>query len=103
MTGTVENSVIIAKTSSPQFKSSLFGIFNYGGEINIDDKYGVRFSPIGKDKKFLHIKIIVYGDKPSYKLNKFVKIKKVKEKVEKKKLKEINLEVAKEMDLFDEV
>lgn len=103
MTGTVENSIIIAKTSKPQFKKSLFGIFNYGGEININDKFGVRFSPVGKGKKFLHIKIIVYGEKPSYKLNKFVKIKKVKEKRKKKKPKEIDLEVAKEMDLFDEV
>lgn len=100
---TTENSIIVAKTSKPLHKGNLFGILSYGGEINIDDKYGVRISKIGKD--FAHIKIVLYGEKPSYKIHKDVKIKKVVEKVYDKRPKkeDYDMKIDKEISLFDDL
>ena len=108
---TTENSIITAKTSTPLHKGNLFGILAHGGEINIDDKYGVRISKVNDN--FVHIKIVMYGEKPTYKIHKDVKIKKVIEKEiiikekkiyvkEKKPDKEAyKMKVGKEVNLFD--
>ena len=103
MSDTVENSIIIAKTSKPLYRGSVFGVFSNGGELNIDDKYGIRVSKVSKD--FFHLKIILYGEKPSYKVNKFFKIKKIEVpiiKYKKPEKKGYEMKVEKEVGLFDE-
>jgi len=96
---TVENSIILCKTSKPFHRGQILGVFSNGGEINIDDKFGVRVSKVGKE--FWHMKIIVYGDKPAYKVNKFVKVVKTIAKKEEKK--EFEMIVQEGGDLFDEL
>ena len=100
---TVKESIILCKTSKPLHKGQLFGVMANGGEINIDDKFGVRFSRVSDI--FWHCKLIVYGEKPSYKVNKFVKVIKQIQKVKaiKEDKKEFEMIVNEGGDLFDEL
>ena len=115
MVETTENSLIVAKTTTPIHKGQFFGVFSNGGEINIDNKYGVRVSKLGNGN-FFHIKILMYGEKPAYKINKFVKVKKVIKEVpviKEKLVKEIKyvdkpkedyeMKIDKEVSLFEDL
>jgi len=111
MVVTTENSIILSKTSKPLYRGQLLGVFSNGGEVNIDDKYGIRISKVSTD--FYHIKLLIYGEKPAYKVNKFVKIKKVIEKVPvikykkpltiKKIKKDYEMKIEREVDLFEDM
>lgn len=101
---TLNNSIILAKTPKPIHKGQFYGVFSNGGEININDQFGIRISKLG-DGTFFHLKLIVYGEKPAYKINKFVKVVKQVEKVEvykNPKKEDYELEVNKEVGLFDD-
>jgi len=104
---TLQNSIILAKTGKPIHKGQFYGVFNNGGEIVINDQYGIRISKIS-DGTFFHLKLLVYGEKPAYKVNKFVKIKKVIEKIQvpvyrKPQKEDYEMEVNKEVSLFDDL
>jgi len=98
---TVKNSLILAKMSKPLHRGQFFGLFSNGGELNIDGKFGVRISKIDKD--YYTVKLIHYGEVPTYRVDKAVKVIREKVEVSKENEGEFEMNVVEGGDMIDDL